>query len=126
MNPIRTAVAAAALVAVGACGGASGGSSVGGGVVATEPEPTASSLRVADVAGITDDDRDGSPHIAVPAVTTTTSTDDLVAEPSTTTTTVETVDLAPVFDALAALNGLVGQLDAEVGSIDLEDEGVNP
>lgn len=125
MNPIRTAVAAAALVAAGACGGASGGGSVGGGVVATEPEPTASSLRVADVAGTTDDARDGSPHI-VPSVTTTTGTDDLVAEPSTTTTTVETVDLAPVFDALAALNGLVGQLDAEVGSIDLEDEGVKP
>ncbi len=126
MNPIRTAVAAAALVAVGACGGASGGDPVGGGVVATEPEPTASSLRAADVAGTTDDARDGSPDITVPSVTKTTGADDVIADHSTTTTTVETLDLAPVFDALAALNGLVGQLDAEVGSIDLEDEGVNP
>ncbi len=61
-----------------------------------------------------------------PGATSTTAPSVPAGESTTTTTTaVETIDLDAVFDALDALEGMFGELEAEVESIDLE-EGENP
>lgn len=115
-------------MALGACGGASNGDSVLRTAIATDMESTRSALQVARSAPAIDEGlQSGSPDITGQSVTTTTRDGDPVAGTSTTTTTtVEAVDLAPVLESLDALDGLIGRLDAEIGSIDLEDEGVNP
>ena len=131
MHPIRTAAAISALAIVGGCGGMSDGdvelgdlAPVPTELVSTEtpsmaPEDLSESEVTPHEVSPTEPSRPTPTPYRPGASASGTST-------STTNMTVETIDASPMFEALDALDGLFEHFDAEVESVDLEEEGVSP
>ncbi len=132
---LSRAVAALALVATAtACAAvgkpiADSSDPVGGTSPQVQPIVTASTVERPGVELQPADDLIGQSDSVTTSTTapeaTSTTAQSVPTGESTTTTTTETIDLDAVFDALDALEGMFGELEAEVGSIDLE-EGENP
>lgn len=124
------AAAAACALLMGACGGVARpeSRSIGSDPIDAEspiasPDGTQTSL-VAVPSTTTEAVTSPEPmEPAEPATTSTTSVDE--SPTSTTTSPAETIDLAEVRDALDALDALFGDLDSQIGSVDL-DEGETP
>ncbi len=127
MTSKRLALAIAYAVMMGACGGVA---QPVGRVIGSDPgvaeSPTTSSgvtkTSLVDVAPApTTTDRVTSP--LEPATSSPTLVDD--SPTSTTTSPAEVIDLVEVRNALDALDALFGELDSQIGSVDL-DEGETP
>ena len=128
------AVAAACALIMGACGGVARPQSqtIGSDPIVAESPATSSDVTqtsLVDVSPTTTTEPATPPEPveraepAEPATTSTTSVDD--SPTSTTTSPAEAIDLAEVRDVLDALDALFGDLDSQIGSVEL-DEGETP
>ena len=133
MTPKRPIAGLAALLLIGACGAGIQSRERPGDqaeIVVPPMEASTTSIHV-DQDPPPDSTRPEAGAIDPPGRSTSTAVPAPVAEEDTTTTTTSTaydaIDLQSAFEALNALDSMLGEFESEVGAIDLEEEeGATP